>query len=857
MPTLERDDLLQALTGYLELAGEGTGSLVFLDGEAGSGKTTVAAELAELVGRKALVLTGYCDPLTTPRPLGPLRDVAADAESGFDDIVDIDDIYEVFSRVLDRLQHSIRPILMILEDIHWADAATLDMLTYLGRRVGDSKALIVTTYRGDEIGPEHQLRPILGDLLTKPQVHRHTIEMLSSVAVRSLAGERPVDAEMIHQVTGGNAFYVTELLATEGSVPPTVQEAVLARVGKLDPAGRRAVEGVSIAPRSMEPAHISALVGTPPEAAEGALHAGVLIGDAGGYRFRHEIARLAIVEAIPSPRRIGYHRRMLEILADSDDSARLAHHAIETGDRHLILEHAPLAAREAVGRQSLREAVRFFAAAYPHLSALPPIDRFELLATYQNCLYFIDDQASAERIAREMLEIARELDDPLILGTALRTHSRALWMAGDNKGSKVEAEHALEVLEPLGDTEELAISLRLCAHDEMLNRHYEAGMAYCRRAVVMAERIGSLTEHAMAILVMGTLEIVNNDTEKGIRLLEESIQLGRKAGAPRLENLAYGMLGTGGGEVKVYSRALEWLDKGIALGIAQDEDYAVAYNTAWKARIKCEQGKWDEAVTLAEEVATYDPSVARISPVTALGALGRVRVRRGSPGAEKALRESVDLGASGALQHIWAPLCGLAEMYWLQNQPEKAIDVLEEPLQRVLTTDTTWGRGEISYWMWRVGGLDQVPDRLAPPFEMMITGEWEGAAAEWNRIGCPYEEALALSDGNLKAKFKALEIFDSLGAKPAGQWLRSVLREEGIDSIPRGPRQSTKENQAGLTARQAEVYDLIGHGLSNGDIAQRLFISQKTVEHHVSAILTKLGVSTRGEAIARTRELNS
>lgn len=138
MPTLEREELLLTLAGYLELANDGTGSFVFLDGEAGAGKTTVARELAANGRSKALVLTGHCDPLRTPRPLGPLRDIATDRESGLSDIVEMDDRYEIFSEVLARFQHSIRPILMILEDIHWADAATLDMLTYLGRRIEDS-----------------------------------------------------------------------------------------------------------------------------------------------------------------------------------------------------------------------------------------------------------------------------------------------------------------------------------------------------------------------------------------------------------------------------------------------------------------------------------------------------------------------------------------------------------------------------------------------------------------------------------------------------------------------------------------------------------------------------------------------
>jgi DNA-binding CsgD family transcriptional regulator/tetratricopeptide (TPR) repeat protein len=854
MPTLERGELLAQLGGYVERARTGSGTFVFLDGEAGAGKTTVARTLTAETPKSALLLSGQCDPLTTPRPLGPLLDIAADPESGLADIVEIEDRYEIFGRVLDRLRHSIRPVLMILEDIHWADAITLDMLTYLGRRIGNTKALVLTTYRGDEIGPDHQLRPVLGDLLTRPDVHRHTVQMLSTNAVRTLAGDRSVDAEMIHQVTGGNAFYVTELLATDGSVPATVQDAVLARVGRLDADARRAVEAVSIAPRSMEPAHITALVGTPSEAAERALHAGVLVGDRSGYRFRHELARMAVEDSVPPPRRVAYHMTMLEILEGTEDSARLAHHAINTGEPNIILQYCPEAAREASKRESHHEAARFYTAVHPHVGKLDLLDRIQLLEECHLALMSTDQQDASVEVADEILDLAKVMEDPLVVGRAYRIRARAVWLIGRIEESNRDIKRAVEILEPLGDSEQLALALRLSAHNQMLDRHHAPGMEFARRAVEMTKRLGMETEHAWSIQTLGTLEIVTGNVKDGFRLIEESIALARKTRAPRVENIAYGMLGTGGGEVKVYDEALMWLDRGIALGRQLDLDYAVAYNTAWKARIKCEQGKWDEAVALAEEVTTYDPSVARISPVTALGALGRVRVRRGDPGAEQVLRQALDLGATGALQHIWAPLCALAEMYWLQNKPGRAIEVLEEPLRRVLTTDTAWGRGEIAFWMWRAGGLQQVPDNLAAPYEMMITGDWQGAAAEWSRIGCPYEEAMALSQGDTNARFRALEIFDSLGARPAAQWLRSMLRDEGVQSIPRGPRQATQENPEGLTFRQAEVYELITTGFSNGQIAERLFISQKTVEHHVSAVFAKLGVTSRGEAIARALE---
>jgi DNA-binding CsgD family transcriptional regulator/tetratricopeptide (TPR) repeat protein len=545
---------------------------------------------------------------------------------------------------------------------------------------------------------------------------------------------------------------------------------------------------------------------------------------------------------------------MLEILDGTDDPARIAHHAINTGEPDIIVQFVPEAARDASRRESHREAARFYAAVHPHVEKLDRLERIQLLEEYHLALMSTDQQDASVEVADEILNLAKLIEEPLVLGRAYRIRARAVWLIGRTEESNQEIDRAVEILEPLGDSEQLALALRLSAHNQMLDRHHGPGMEFALRAAEMTKRLGMETEHAWSVQTLGTLETVTGDVEEGFRLIEESIALARKAGAPRVENSAYGMLGTGGGEVKVYDECLMWLDRGIALGRELDQDYEVAYNTAWKARIKCEQGQWDEAVTLAEEVTTYDPSVARISPVTALGALGRVRVRKGDPGAEQVLREALDLGVTGALQHIWAPLCALAEMYWLQNKPDRAIEVLREPLRRVLATDTVWGRGELAYWMWRVGGLGEVPDRLAAPFEMMITGDWEGGAAEWNRIGCPYEEAMALSEGDTAAKFQALEIFDSLGARPAGQWLRSKLRDEGIESIPRGPRQATRENPEGLTSRQAEVYELITKGLSNGQIASRLFISQKTVEHHVSAVFAKLGVTSRSEAIARALE---
>ncbi len=165
-------------------------------------------------------------------------------------------------------------------------------------------------------------------------------------------------------------------------------------------------------------------------------------------------------------------------------------------------------------------------------------------------------------------------------------------------------------------------------------------------------------------------------------------------------------------------------------------------------------------------------------------------------------------------------------------------------------TDSAWAKGELGFWMWRGGSLESPPDGAAEPFVRQIDGDWAGAAAAWRSIGCPYEVGLALADGDTDARLEAVRIFDELGAKPMADRTRSALRDDGVEGVPRGPATVTREHPLGLTGRQGEVLALIVDGLSNSEIAARLFVSKKTVEHHVSAVYAKLGVTTRAQAIA-------
>src|SRR5690606_20445098 len=146
------------------------------------------------------------------------------------------------------------------------------------------------------------------------------------------------------------------------------------------------------------------------------------------------------------------------------------------------------------------------------------------------------------------------------------------------------------------------------------------------------------------------------------------------------------------------------------------------------------------------------------------------------------------IGAGAELQHRWPALCALAELEWLAGRPERGCEVLTDPWRESLATDSQWAQGEIGYWLWQCGGLESLPAGAAKPFRLMVSGQWHEAALAWEHIGCPYEQALALMDGDSAARLEAMAILTRLGARPLAQRLRGRLRDEGTASIPRGPR---------------------------------------------------------------------
>ncbi|MEK7323862.1 MAG: LuxR C-terminal-related transcriptional regulator [Chloroflexota bacterium] len=372
-------------------------------------------------------------------------------------------------------------------------------------------------------------------------------------------------------------------------------------------------------------------------------------------------------------------------------------------------------------------------------------------------------------------------------------------------------------------------------------------IALAEKAVSVAQQVEDPSVIASAYEGLGICWL-GTDSTRACEYLEHSLALQREA---KVEIRFAGVcanLSSVYCELYQFESAERVFAEGLAFAAERDLDRIHFFMLGWQALMYAHQGRWNEAADLATHILD-NPGRVTSGRIPALVALGRVRARRGDPGAEAALDEALEIGLKhGNLQRIGIIRAPWAEAAWLAGNRELTLEHARAVYDTVVDKHHPWLTGELAFWLWRAGDDVTLPEWTAKPFALHIAGDWRAAAEEWERLGCPYEQARALADGDPDAQINALEIFDRLGARPAADELREKMRLPGVRIIPRGPRSATRENPFGLTTRQMEIVTLLTEGLSNVEIAARLHLSPKTVDHHVSAVLAKLDVHSREEA---------
>jgi DNA-binding CsgD family transcriptional regulator/tetratricopeptide (TPR) repeat protein len=853
---LEREEQLRCLSDAFAQAHAGRGRIVAIAAEAGAGKTALTERFVASVGG-ARVYWGACENLSTPEVLLPLRDIARASGEAFD--LQSDHI-RAFELMLRLLSQGTAPALLIIEDVHWADTATLDLIRFLGRRIARVRALILITYRDEEVDARSPVRTVLGEAPVG-SVERMTLAPLSFAAVTSLAAKAGRRAEQLYALTAGNPFLVTEALAVEGDVPTeAVRDSTLARASHLCESARVVLEAVSLFPRHAETAIVADLVkGVIDTGLDECVEKGMLSLEGALVEFRHELARRAVEASIAPTRRRALHQKVVDVLKRRSDAraSEIAHHAERAGDIAALLKFASLAGEEAARAGAPREAHSHFAAMLRHRDALPADLMVETLERRAEQAYLMGSSDLAMISMTEAAELRRGANQTLELGRDLTRLTRFAWMCARRADAERYVDEAIAVLQEAPPGPELAWAYSHQSQLDMLASRMESAIDWGERALELAQQLGEKEIIIHALGNIGSAKADDGGATSGPELMQ-SLDLAI-AGKyhDHVERASCNLTCTYYWR-RDYQSALAYIARGVAYADALGLSHWEGYLRGWRAMVWLDQGDWSRAEEEAQEICSRSYA-AEMYRFPALIALARLRVRRGDQDAETPLEAARRLASALAepQRAIYIAMIA-AEEAWQRSDAaaggvQEAKSLLRELHAVAVQRNSRWVAEDSALWLYMLGERVAGTAKFSGPFREHCEGRWESAAAGWRTLGRPYEEALALCGGDETAQRRALEIFDHLGAAPAAASLRRQLRAGGSRAVPRGPIAGTRANAAGLTRRQVEVLGLVGEGLSNAEIARRLCISSKTAEHHVSAIMARLEVPTRQEAAAAAR----
>jgi predicted ATPase/DNA-binding CsgD family transcriptional regulator len=855
---VERHIHIEQLQELLAEAGRGKGRVVVLSGEAGVGKSTLAQAFAETAEESARILWSACEDLTTPDPLGPLHDLARDAKWNLPQALDKKGSrLAVFSECLGIFNDPVHANLLIIEDLHWADNATLDFVRFLGRRVRNTHILLLITARNDEPGGHSNIRRALTDIPSN-NVIRIDVPALTEQAVIKLARDKGFDGKALFQTTAGNAYFVTELLrARRGDgLPPTVRDAVLARADRLSALARAVLDAVSIFPRWAEAFAVEALCGEQHAVyLDECITQGILNASGDTYAFRHEIARRAIELALTPSRRQALNAQALAILRANPDIsvARLVHHAQEANDWIAVRGLASIAGDEASRLGAHREAAGHFILALKHTDSLSIDERKALYEKHAFESHLVGQLEQAIRSRNILLEIHRTAGEALKEGDCLRWLSRLNYLAGNRIAAERYANEAVTLLESLPHGAELAMAYSTLSQLAMVAGDNDEALAQGRKALALIEQ-KNLNRPDILCHALNNVGFSQQwqAPDHGRSLLDRSLEIAMANDFQ--ENVARFYTNRASFEFEQLAdgQAKAFLETGISYCIERDLDTWRDYMRGILAMVLLRQGQCNDAEETAMVVISNDDATP-LMRYRSVMALATLRTRRGEPADALLAELSKFLETGLEFQRIMPYALLISERAWLgQADRTEALQLLERVEAMAPDAGAT---SEIFLWKSTLGAHEGAPQaqHLREPFRNLLSSSWLAVADAWQGIGAPFEQALCLLEGNPDAQRQALAIFESLGATAVVEHVQQMMQARGLRIAARGPRASTRANQAGLTKRQMDVLRLIDQGRSNTDIANTLFVSPKTVDHHISAILGKLAAKSRGEAAAIAR----
>jgi DNA-binding CsgD family transcriptional regulator len=847
---LERDAELEALVGAVVDAQRGGGAFVLVGGEAGSGKSSLIRALRERVAGQVTFLAAGCEFLSVPVPLAPVRELAAAAGVGELAELDAGDRFALAISFLDAIRAR-KPAVVVVEDLHWADPATLDVVRLLARRVAGAGVAIVLTYRDDEISANPALELLVGDLATDRGARRLRLRPLSESAIRELAEPSGLDAHELVSLTSGNPFLVVEAVAAGGALPASVREATLARVGRLGPEARGVVDAAAVIGQSVPPQLLARVVPESAAATEEAIAHGVLVSDGDTLGFRHELTRHAIQDAISAPRRVALHERVLAALSDGGetDPAVLADHAERAGLAAEASSYAELAAAEAERVGALQEASLQLERALRNERGVGSAERLELLIRYVRATNFAGGLDKARLAAEEAVGLAERELGPGAQGRALTVLAWSLWSLDSVVEARAAAEAAVELLAPTDQIGDLARAWAALLRIEAVAFDAAAVATAGPEALDVAARAG-LDDVRIDIAISLALARGHGGDQGAQGELAEALAGARAARLPFQTIRAY---------VNAIDVAAEFRDHLAVDRLAGDAiERLDGFQTAIPlenvvlsvARSLLDRGRYPDAIEHAARGRRTPHGGVPLS----LAIEATARARRGADGADELLRRAWE--AVARIPESWRHgqiRVALAEAAWVRGDLDAALAHVHEGLAAPRASQLARSSADLALWAHRCGApLEPLPQGAPRAVALELSGDVRGARQEWRRLEAPYEYALAALAGTDREAREAMAALQRLGAEAAARAFARERSRRGMRA-PRGARRSTRANTAGLTRREQDVLAHLARGATNPEIARELHLSERTVAHHVSAILSKLDAPTRTAAVSAAR----
>jgi len=840
---------------------EGEGHCILLSGEAGIGKTSLIKSFYKEKKDNCKIYQGTCDALFTPRPLAPIYDIIwqIQKDTNENELHNVDKSL-LFNQLFNGLEQQRKPVIIIIEDIHWADEATLDFIKFFARRIGRIHCLFILSYRDNEILDNHPLRNVLGQL-SPDSITRLHLQPLSKDAVEKMAEERGYKGEDVFSISGGNPFYVTEILASYSpGVPDNIKDSILSVYHRQEKGTKNAWEICSVIPEGLEINRFGKIKSSWDEGMDHCFALQIIIIKKNRVVFKHELYRRTIEGSLSPFKRIALNKKMLELFLDSFEAEgeieRIVHYAKNANENKLVVKYAPIAARQAACVGAHIEASKLFLTAIEYSDGNDEDQMVEFYESYAYECYLTNQTKDAIIYQGKALKVWQKKKEIERAGHSLSFLSRLWWFNGNRQEAEKYGKQAIEILESQPASKAKAMAYSNMSQLKMLSDDKAECVEWGNKAIEMAKKIkdDEILSHAMNN-VGSILWKVNFSDESGKKMLFESLDIALKNSFHEHAARSYSNIASIYLLYKEYELAKQVLEVGINYCEERNLDSSKNYKLYAKARVFLETGDWQRAASILENLVSNPSQVGSVK-IAALAALAIIKIRKGEEDALIYLIEAKQLALKTNEHHRIIPVM-IAELQyeWLtgkQRITEEELKLSNDLIQRV---ENIFLNSEFSFWLQKVRKKDLRLPELYEPYKLLKEGKCRLAAAYWETKDCPFEKAFALYAGNEEDKKNALLIFQQIGADAVYEKIKMEMRADGIKKIPRGLRESTKTNPAQLTNRELDVLHLLQKGIQNKEIAGTLFISPKTADHHISNILFKLEVKSRAMAVAEAVRL--